>query len=127
LLELPKVTEKTYAMNNKTEWLYFLRNAHKEKEENMQKKYANPMIHEAFHLLNDLSANDETRLQAHARERAKFNKRIELGYARQKGLEDGTRNTQIAIAKKLKHLGMSDDQIAQTKSLDAPTIQALEV
>ena len=64
-----------------------------------------------------------------------FNKRIELGYARQKGLEEGiekgiekgTLNTQIAIAKKLKHLGISDKQIAQTTSLDASTIQALEV
>ena len=28
-----------------------------------------------------------------------------MGYARQKGLEEGTRNTQIAIEKKLKHLG----------------------
>ena len=65
VLELPSTS--------KIEWLYFLKNAHKEKEENMQKKYANPMIHEAFHLLNDLSANDEARLQARARERAIFN------------------------------------------------------
>jgi predicted transposase/invertase (TIGR01784 family) len=135
LLELSKVTEKIYARNNKTEWLYFLKNAHKEKEENMQKKYANPMIHEAFHLLNELSANDEARLQARARERAIFNKRIELGYARQKGLEEGiekgiekgTLSTQIAIGTKLKQLGMTDDQIAQATSLDASTIQALEV
>jgi predicted transposase/invertase (TIGR01784 family) len=97
----------------------------------MQKKYANPMIHEAFHLLNELSANDEARLQARARERAIFNKRIELGYARKKGLEEGiekgTLSTQIAIGTKLKQLGMTDDQIAQTTSLDASTIQALEV
>jgi len=91
----------------------------------MQKKYANPRIHEAFHLLNDLSANDEARLQARARERAIFNKRIELGYARQKGLEEGTLNTQIAIAKKLKQLGMSDDQILQATSLDSSKIQAI--
>jgi len=92
------------------------------------------MIHEAFHLLNDLSANDEARLQARARERAIVNKRIELGYARQKGLEEGiekgiekgTLSTQIAIGTKLKQLGMTDDQIAQTTSLDASTIQALE-
>ena len=50
-----------------------------------------------------------------------------MGYARQKGLEEGTRNTQIAIAKKLKHIGMTDDQIVQTTSLDASTIQAIEV
>ena len=79
-----------------------------------------------FHLLNDLSSNDETRLQARARERAIFNKRIELGYARQKGLEEGTLNTQITIAKKLKQFGMTDDQIFQTTSLDMSRIQDID-
>ncbi|KPA19135.1 ATPase, partial [Candidatus Magnetomorum sp. HK-1] len=122
LLELPKVTEKIYARNNKTEWLYFLKHAHEEKEKNMKVRYSNPMIHNAFHLLNDLSSNDEACLQARARERAIFNKRIELGYARKKGLEEA----QIAIAKKLKQMGMTDDQISQTTSLDISKIQAIE-
>ncbi|KPA13802.1 hypothetical protein MHK_005990 [Candidatus Magnetomorum sp. HK-1] len=88
------------------------------------------MIHKAFNLLNDLSSNDEARLQARARERAIFNKRVELGYARQKGLEEGmekgTLNTQIAIAKNLKQMGMTDDQISQTTSLDISKIQNID-
>jgi len=35
-----------------------------QREENMQVRYSNPMIHKTFHLLNELSSNDETRLQA---------------------------------------------------------------
>ena len=130
LLELPKVTEKIYLTSDKAQWLYFLKNAHKEEEETMQQRYSNSMIIKAFHQLNDLSANEEARLQALARERAIFNKRVELGYARQKGLEEGMEKgreeERKAIAKKLKQVGVSLDQISETTALDISIIQAIE-
>ncbi|KPA16939.1 hypothetical protein MHK_002859 [Candidatus Magnetomorum sp. HK-1] len=71
------------------EWLYFLKNAHNEKEENMQTSYTNPVIHKAFKTLKRLSEDEETRMLAEAKEMAIFNKKIELGYARKAGLEEG--------------------------------------
>jgi predicted transposase/invertase (TIGR01784 family) len=89
LFELPKITSENNKHNKKNEWLYFLKNAHKEKEENMQTSYTNPVIHKAFQTLKRLSEDEETRMLAEAREMAIFNKRIELGYARKAGLEEG--------------------------------------
>jgi len=129
LLELPKISEKNYLTSDKTQWLYFLRNAHKEEEDTMQQKYSNPMIIKAFQKLNDLSTNEEARFQALAREKAIFNKRIELGYARQKGLEEGMEKGRYeerkAIAKKLKQVGVPIDQISKTTSLDISIIQMI--
>jgi predicted transposase/invertase (TIGR01784 family) len=89
MFELPKITSENNKHNKKNEWLYFLKNAHKEKEENMQTSYTNPVIHKAFQTLKRLSEDEETRMLAEAREMAIFNKRIELGYARKAGLEEG--------------------------------------
>jgi len=89
LLELPKVSETMFGKSCKNEWLYFLRNAHEEKEETMHTKYSNPSIHKAYQILNNLSALDEAQLLARSREKAIVAQQLELQHVHQKGREEG--------------------------------------
>lgn len=55
----------------------------------MRRQYHNPRIHRAFHLLEALSADQETRRRADTRERALKNEVTMLAAAREEGVAIG--------------------------------------
>jgi hypothetical protein len=55
----------------------------------MQAQYTNPTIRQAFHALEQLSADQQTRLRAQVREKALQNALSELAAAREEGLNHG--------------------------------------
>ncbi len=71
------------------EWLHFFNHAEEEGEANMQTQYTNPSIHQAFHVLEKLSADQQTRLRAQVREKALQNALSELSAARDEGRDEG--------------------------------------
>jgi len=113
LLELPKVTEAIYQKSSKNEWLYFLRNAHKEKEETMHEKYKNPSIHKAYGILNSISTLSEEQVRARSREKAIVAHKLEMHHMLQKGIEEGLENALRKIEKNMKAIGISEAQLAK--------------
>ena len=91
IFELPKVGGKDHVgprEGSLSEWLHFFNHAHEE-DETMRAHYKNPMIHKAFGILEQLSADEETRLRAEMRERALKDEVSMLAAAERKGMEKG--------------------------------------
>jgi predicted transposase/invertase (TIGR01784 family) len=91
IFELPKFErsmKKSHIKDAMTEWLRFFNHAHEE-DETMRASYENPVIHKAFGLLEDLSADEKNRYLAEVREKAMRNERSELAAARREGRKEG--------------------------------------
>jgi predicted transposase/invertase (TIGR01784 family) len=71
-----------------TEWIRFFNNAENETEETV-KQYTNTKVPKAYDALKALSADEEARLRAEARERALKDEVSELNAARREGKREG--------------------------------------
>jgi predicted transposase/invertase (TIGR01784 family) len=95
IFELPKVSSKkktNVLLKNKSkqiEWLNFLNNAHEGGSAMQKAYYTNPMVHRAFDLLSQISADEQTRKEAEFREMAIRNKIFELNAAEEEGIKKG--------------------------------------
>lgn len=122
MIELPKFENKMgkilKSRDRLTEWLHFFNHAHEEKEETMRTHYENPLIHKAFGALENLSADEKTRILAQKREESLMNERYELAAARKKGREDvatSLLNDGMSPELVMKHTGLSRDEIDRLK------------
>ncbi len=76
-------------MGDMVEWFHFFNHAHEEVKKAMRTHYKNPAIHNAFSLLEEMSADEKTRYLAEIREKSLKNKNSELGSARSEGRREG--------------------------------------
>jgi predicted transposase/invertase (TIGR01784 family) len=89
----------------------------------MRTQYKNPAIHQAFNVLETLSADEETRLRVEAREKALKNAASELAAAREDGKKTKARETAV----KLLAMGLlATEQIAEATGLSIEEVQHLE-
>lgn len=88
----------------------FLNYADEEEDEAMRAQYKNPAIHQAFDVLEQLSADEETRLRAEAREKALKNAASELASAREEGKLIGAI---LMLQRVLKHSMSPEEELAQ--------------
>lgn len=88
----------------------------------MRTQYKNPAIHKAFNVLEQLSADEETRLRAEVREKALKNAASELAAAREEGEKAKAKET----AMKLLAMGiLTITQIAEATGLNVEEVQHL--
>ncbi len=75
IFELPKIKQISkedlpdQPLGDMLEWLHFFNHAHKEVKKTMRTQYKNPAIHDAFSILEELSADEKTRHLAEMREK----------------------------------------------------------
>jgi predicted transposase/invertase (TIGR01784 family) len=86
------------------EWLHFFNHAPEEDEEMVKTHYTNTSVQKAFQVLEKLSADDETRYQAEARELALRDRASELSAAREEGREEGELIGQIRLLQEMQGL-----------------------
>ncbi len=93
----------------------------------MRTQYKNPAIHEAFNVLEELSADEKTRHLAEMREQSLINKTIEQGAARREGRRDGRREEKEATAMNMIAMGsFSMEQISQVTELSVDEVKSLQ-
>ena len=147
LIELPKF-EKRLAQAQVThddlsEWLHFFNHAPAEEEKTMRTYYQNPLINQAFEVLEQLSADDATRQLAESREKAlrddaslqwelqearqKVAKaRQKVVKARQQGRQEGRQEGQQDLVKQLLASGrLTREELAQATGLSLAEVQEL--
>lgn len=105
------------------EWLHFFTHAPEEDEEMVRTQYTDPSVQKAFHVLEKLSADDETRYQAEARERALRDRVSELSAARKEGREEGALIGQIRLLQEIQGQRVSPQE--DLLQLNAGELQAM--
>ncbi|KPA09259.1 hypothetical protein MHK_010536 [Candidatus Magnetomorum sp. HK-1] len=131
MFELPGVKLEMRNKSDKHQWLYFIKNAHKEEEDDIMVNYSIPEIHQAYFLLKQFSQDEETRLHAEARQLAIMTEKISIANAEKKGEErglkmgekQGQKSGKLLVAKNLMQKGMSID-IAIVTQLDIEDLNA---
>ncbi len=93
----------------------------------MRTQYKNPAIHDAFSILEELSADEKTRHLAEMREKTLINKTIELGAERREGERKGRREEKEATAMNMIAMGaFSMEQISQATRLSMDEVRKLQ-
>ncbi len=108
IFELPKLEKKGKAdqpEDDMVEWLYFFNHAHEEVEKTMRTHYKNTAIHEAFDVLEDISADEKNRHMAIVREKALKNEVSMLAAAERKGWREGEKKGKKKAALSLIRMG----------------------
>jgi predicted transposase/invertase (TIGR01784 family) len=138
IFELPKIIINPMRAGVRTpldEWLNFFNNADQETEESMRKNYHNPMILKAYDLLENMSADEETRVRAKAREKALKDEKSFLAEAERKGIEKGMKigkaegkaENRKEMALKLISMGiLTDEQVAEATGFTVQEIETLK-
>jgi predicted transposase/invertase (TIGR01784 family) len=121
MFELPGVSLDMRNKSNKHQWLYFIKHAHDEKENDMMANYSIPEIHQAYALLQQYSQDEETRLNAEARQMAIITEKISLSNAE----KQGEKRAKIMMAKNLIQRGMPINEIAMITQLDIKELMHL--
>jgi predicted transposase/invertase (TIGR01784 family) len=73
----------------------------------------NPQIKKAVGILQELSEDEQTRLEAEAREKAWKDEQGRYDFAYNEGIQKGIQQRNLEIAREMRAAGMSDDQIAR--------------
>ena len=121
MFELPKIKPENRNQSDRKQWLYFIKNAHKEKEKDIMANYSIPEIHQSYGILKQLSQDEEAKLHAEARQMALMTERISLRNAKNKGENEGKK----IVAKNLIQAGMPFDQVAIMTELDIHSLYKL--
>ena len=122
LFELPKLDRLLPSWQeeaNLGEWLYFFNHAPEEEDKAMRTHYKNPAIHQAFTVLEGLSADKETRHLAEIREKALRDEVSALFAAKHEGKQE---TAQKLLAMQVLTL----EQIAEATALPVAEIRELE-
>ncbi len=122
IFELPKIKKTAKGdppMSDMVEWLHFFSHGHKEVKETMRIHYKKPEIHDAFSVLEEMSADEKVQYLAEVREKSLKNKNSELGAARREGKKD--------VAMNMVSMGsFSMEQISQATGLSMDEVQRLQ-
>jgi len=121
LLELPKLEKMKPPEgwgNRLVEWLHFFNHAYEEVEASMRTHYQNPAIHEAFKVLETLSADEEVRRLAEIREKALKDKNSALSAAKEEGRKEGELIGKIQILQRVLKCPISSREELLQKSIE---------
>jgi predicted transposase/invertase (TIGR01784 family) len=125
MFELPKINPEYRNQSDRNQWLYFIKNAHKEKEKDIMTNYSIPEIHQAYQILKQLSQDEEAKLHAEARQMALMTERISLRNAKNEGRNEGENEGKKIVAKNLIQAGMPFEQVAIITELDIHSLYKL--
>ena len=118
-IELPKFIKKNPEIKTKLdEWLWLI--AGREDKIEMS-KLDNPEVKKAMKLVDEIMADPKEREIIEARAMAKFNYDTGVAYAK----EQGKKESKKEVAKRMKELNMSDEQICQVLNITADKLKEL--
>ena len=118
-IELPKFIKKNPEIKTKLdEWLWLI--AGREDKVEMS-KLDNPEVKKAMKLVDEIMADPKEREIIEARAMAKFNYDSGVAYAK----EQGKKESKKEVAKRMKELKMSDEQICQVLNITADKLKEL--
>ena len=118
-IELPKFIKKNPEIKTKLdEWLWLI--AGREDKIEMS-KLDNPEVKKAMKLVDEIMADPKEREIIEARAMAKFNYDTGVAYAK----EQGKKESKKEVAKRMKELKMSDEQICQVLNITADKLKEL--
>ena len=118
-IELPKFIKKNPEIKTKLdEWLWLI--AGREDKVEMS-KLDNPEVKKAMKLVDEIMADPKEREIIEARAMAKFNYDTGVAYAK----EQGKKESKKEVAKRMKELKMSDEQICQVLNITADKLKEL--
>ena len=118
-IELPKFIKKNPEIKTKLdEWLWLI--AGREDKVEMS-KLDNPEVKKAMKLVDEIMADPKEREIIEARAMAKFNYDTGVAYAK----EQGKKESKKEVAKRMKELNMSDEQICQVLNITADKLKEL--
>ena len=118
-IELPKFVKKNPEIKTKLdEWLWLI--AGREDKVEMS-KLDNPEVKKAMKLVDEIMADPKEREIIEARAMAKFNYDTGVAYAK----EQGKKESKKEVAKRMKELNMSDEQICQVLNITADKLKEL--
>jgi predicted transposase/invertase (TIGR01784 family) len=125
ILELPKLSEK--AEGGVWPWLKLFTCKRKEQYEELGRQY--PEVNMAVSVLKELSLIGRIRMLAEAREIQRRDNQAVLEYelmeAGEQGRKEGSRQSRLEIARKMKSMGFSETQITTAVSLSPEDIAGL--
>jgi predicted transposase/invertase (TIGR01784 family) len=120
LSKVPTVNDGTAVW----EWLQFLRAKQKEEFEMIAER--NPEIRKAVDTLYELSANENVRAEYEMRQKALRDRLTLLDDAYQEGLVKGNQEGKIEIARRMKAMGLSTEQIITATGLSLDEIEGVK-
>ena len=125
IIELPKMRKNKATGKNKKllEWLSFLNNPESKEVANYMKN--NESMKKAKERLNTMSEDEKIRRLAELREKAILDELEVKAYNYRKGKNDGLKQRNKEIAKKLKEKGLSIDFIIEITNLTKEEIEKL--
>ena len=104
-LELGKIDSKIEKNNRKKLWMQFLKAETEELD--MLKETDVPEIQKAIGFLHEMSSDDEIRELARLREKAIYDEKSAMSFARREGIKEG----EAKILTKLRDKGFTEEQI----------------
>ena len=87
----------------------------------------NEEIRKAAEELNSMSEDDELRTMAELRLKGLRDEQAAIDYATKKGIEQGAKEKQVEIAKKLIKMNMNMDEIQEATGLTLEEIKRIEI
>jgi predicted transposase/invertase (TIGR01784 family) len=120
LAKLPRETDKTDLWN----WMRFMETTDKEELNMLATK--SPELKKAVGVLKELSEDERTRMIAEDREKARRDMASRLNGARKEGREEGKLEGRLEIARRMKAMGLSPEQIITATGLSLGEIERVE-
>ncbi len=125
-LELPKVhrCRVPYEGTDLLSWLIFLQAS--TEEEIIMASEGKPAIQKAYHTLQIMSLDEETRRLYEAREMFLHDQATRMQEAKEEGLEEGIKKGREEVAKNMLSLGIDDELVIKATGLDQSIINSLK-
>jgi len=125
-LELPKVhrCRVPYEGTDLLSWLIFLQAS--TEEEIIMASEGKPAIQKAYHTLQIMSLDEETRRLYEAREMFLHDQATRMQEAKEEGLEEGIKKGREEVAKNMLSLGIDDELVIKATGLDQSIIDKLK-
>ena len=125
IIEIPKAEKilNKDKCNKIAQWLLFLDNPNTERVEEIMKE--NEEVKKANTVLHEMSEDEELQRLAELREKWDLDERSALGHAKDDGIEEGKKKAKIEIAKKLKEIKISIEDIEKATGLTKEEIEKI--
>ena len=122
-IELKKFLKKNPGISNKLEqWLWLILG---EEEKVKMASKQNKKIEKVVKDLDEMSADENERLEAYKRKLAVWDYNVSIAEATERGKSEGVEEEKIEIAKKLKRKGMDTKTIIEVTGLSKEKIESL--
>lgn len=124
VLELPKLAKYEYPQTELLRWAQFFGARSREEIEVLAEKYE--YIHKAYDKLEEISADEEKRLEYEERQKAIRDHRHMLASGRREGLREGKHEHAVEMARKMLEDKLPIEKIAEYSGLSPEDVHRLE-